>query len=86
MRNSHLVRRAALLPNGRCTLASDKARHPFPYGKHMGTERATRSDKLCRPLLVTESKIVTPFSKNCYIKTGCTEFTQMKDEDIIVNK
>jgi hypothetical protein len=64
-------------------MRSDKACRPVvSYGKHVGTEWVTRSDKAHRPLtywsctfmntrrslLVTESKIVTPFSNNCYIK------------------
>jgi hypothetical protein len=65
---------------------SDKAHRPFvSYGKYVGTSWATRSDKARhpltywsrafmnarRPLLVTESKIVTPFSKNYYIEAQC---------------
>jgi hypothetical protein len=62
-----LVRRVALLPNGRRALI----RHVtlfLPMGNTWVPNGATRSDKVCHPLLVTESKIVTPFSKNCYIK------------------
>jgi hypothetical protein len=60
------ARRALFLDERR---AFSEVCHPFiSDGKHVGTSWATHSDKACRPLLATESKIVTAFSKNCYVK------------------
>jgi hypothetical protein len=51
----------------RRTLFLDK-RHTFSVARHPLTYCSCAFMNMRRPLLVTESKIVTPFSKNCYIK------------------